>query len=179
MCNRHTIRKAVPINMLTTTVDDPGFVDLKAHEDYKINEYTLQNFRTMNYTRNPCYTFPFQPKLHDHLGIAEGQGPGMNPNLDSELTRGELSNKTGFNLHEKVSFGKYFDYLPNYQTPFYNNKGILIATSPPVNPQKYYNGVFQTFGVNTRNYNRLSDETYRSIALLTNETRKKSKICNN
>jgi len=173
-----TTTRNVPIHQLTTPNDDPGFITLHAQDNSKISNYRIKNYRTMNYTRNPCYTFPYQPTLYDNIGISEGQGAGMNANLDSTLTRGELTNKTGFNLHERISFSRYFDYLPNYQRPFYNTFDFLVATNPPVNPQKYYNGVFATGGVGCRNYNRISDEAYRSIGLLTNETRKVSKYNN-
>lgn len=169
-------KNGFPINELTSFRDEPGFIGLHAIDNHRESDYRLQNYRTMDYTRNPHYTFPFQPKMHSHLDISEGQGAGMNAPLDSMLTRGEYTTKTGFNLREKISFGRYFDYLPGYQIPFHTNKSFYISTSPPVNPQKYYNGVFHTLGVNTRNYMRAGDETYRKMANLTNETRKASKV---
>lgn len=147
----------------TRPVNDPHYVALDTNDNKRINEFQIDNLRTLDYTKNPCYLFPRDHKFYDLQGIDEGKGPGMDPDLDSVLTRGHIVPLPADRLQEKVTFIRYVDFLPPINRPIYHNK-FLVSTSIPVDPQINFEPEFDIYGVGTKNYQRLSDEYFRTVA---------------
>ena len=136
----------------------------------------MANYRLQKYTRNPNYLFPQYHKLYDIQGIDEGQGPGMNPNLDSALRHSNMVNLPDDRLTEKVTFVRYVDFLPDYVlNPEYAHDRFLVSTTIPIDPQRRFNPEFDRYGVNCRHYNRLTDEYFRQMGNKSNKYRKPAK----
>ena len=161
------------IHNFTRSINDPQYILLDTQDNQHINQYQTQNYRTAQYTRNPKYWFPQYHAFYDLQGIDEGKGAGMNPNLDSELTRGNLVNKPDDRLTEKVTFIRYVDFLPPVvfrPTEFDHNK-FFVSTSISDFPQTNFNPEFDFYGVCTRHYDRLSDEYWRQLGRKSNKHR--------
>lgn len=163
---RHSNRIAIN----TRSINDFEYVGLDTNDNQKISQLQTDNYRTTQYTRNPCYYFPRDHKFYDLAGIDEGKGPGMDPDLDSVLTRGHMVPLPADKLQEKVNFIRYVDFLPAINRPIDHNR-FLVSTTIPVDPQVNYNPEFDINGVNTKHYQRLSDEYYRDLAGQSNKYR--------
>lgn len=160
----------------TRSINDPRFLDLDTMDNAKISSLQLANYRTKKYTKNPKYYFPFDHKLYDLQGIEDQKGPGVNPDMDSYLTMGHIVPRPIDRLAEKVKFYRYVDYLPtSIGFKWYKQPYFLVATDVSVNPQKKFNPEFDIYGVNTRHYNRSSDEYYRKMVNKSNKYRLQSK----
>lgn len=162
------------IQLHTRSNMDPNYVILDTLDNKKASNWQTSNYRTLEYTKNPNYRFPQYHKLYDLQNITEGLGPGMNPDLDSDLTHGNIVNLPNDRLSEHITFVRYADFLPVCQVPEFNQNAFLVSTSTSVDPQRRFNPEFNRYGVNTRNYNRFSDEHYRTIAGKTNKYRFRS-----
>jgi len=160
----------------TDLLNDNKYVHLEADDNKYVSNWQIDNLRTYKYTKNPNYYFPVHHKLYDLQNIDEGKGPGQNPDVDSQLTRGNVVNLPEDRLQEKVTFVRYIDFLPNKTIPLTKNNKFLMSTSISVDPQKNYNPEFNICGVNTKHFNRLSDEHYRKIVNKSNKYRLCSKI---
>lgn len=165
------------INNNTRPINDPKYIQLDTQDNQKISNWQIKNYRTVQYTRNPHYLFPEYHTFYDLQGIDEGQGAGMNPNLDSELTRPNWENLPDDRLSEKVTFIRYIDYLPPIvfvPTEFDHNR-FFVSTSISDDPQRNFEPEFDHYGVCTRHYNRLSDEYWRRLGNKSNKYRKAAK----
>ena len=164
------------INAQTHPLDDKKYKILQANDNLEINKYTVKNYRTVDYTKNPLYRFPYHHKLYDNQNITEGLGPGMNPNLDSMLTQSEFSTFPDDRLVEEVTFQRHVHILPDCVTvPEYMTNKFLVATTVPIRPQARYNAEFDIAGVCTKHYQRFSDEYYRKFVPQSNKYRLPSK----
>ena len=163
----------------TRSINDPEYVQLSAKDNQQIHNYQVLNYRVPKYTRNPGYRYPnTYPTTHtaerifyDLEGINDGQGAGMNPDVDSELTRGNWVNLPSDRLTEKVGFIRHIDILPPVFLPEYAHKNFLVSTTISVNPQENFNPEFYLPGVCTRHYQRPADEYFRTIAHKSNKYR--------
>lgn len=165
------------IHQNNRSINDPGYINLDTKDNQKINQWQMKNFRTIEYTKNPHYWFPEHHTFYDLQGIDEGQGAGMNPDLDSNLTRGNWVNLPDDRLQEKVTFIRYIDYYPPmvfHPTEFDNNR-FFVSTSISDDPQRNFNPEFDRYGVCTRHFNRFSDEYWRKLANKSNKYRKPAK----
>ena len=162
----------------TRPINDLDWIRLDSWDNRRISDYNVTNYRTPETTKNPYYVWPYHHKLYDLQNIQEGQGGGMNPDLDTLLTRREQVNLPADRLNEKVTFIRYVDFLPPPPTPQYSeidNQKFLVQTTTPVDPQVLFDPRFDRYGVNARHNIRTSDEFFRKIAMLDNGYRKKSK----
>lgn len=154
--------------------NDRGYVDLHALDSAKQWALATNNFRTPVFTRNPFYLTkqPYHTQ-YDLQGIDEGQGPGMNVDNDSRLRFAETSFKPCSNLY----WFRDIHIMPktNQLVDEFAQNAFLVHTSYAPEIQKRFNPEFDSYGVNTRNYHRLSDEFYRALVHKSNKYRKKSK----
>jgi len=171
-----TKQKYIPnqIHINTRSKNDFGYIGLDTADNKHINKLQTDNYRTTKYTKNPCYYFPMQHKLYDLQNITEGQGGGMQPELDSILRIGHKVNLPEDRLQEKVTFIRYIDYLP--RTRSIDHKRFLVSTSLSVDPQERFLPEFDIQGVNCRHYVRYSDEFFRDIVHKSNKYRKRAKV---
>lgn len=165
------------INNNTRSINDEKYIRLDTMDNKNISDYQVKNFRTFQYTKNPKYLFPIHHTFYDLQGIDEGQGAGMNPNLDSELTRPNWENLPDDRLSEHVTFIRYIDYLPPmvFKPTEFDHNRFFVSTSISDNPQRNFEPEFDFYGVCTRHYNRLSDEYFRHMANKSNKFRKPAK----
>lgn len=161
----------------TRPINDYKYVALDSIDNYRVNDYRLQNYRTERTTKNPNYiSMHGNHKQYDMQGIMEGQGGGMNPDLDSYLTRGNWVNVSNDNLVEQVGFVRYIDFLPPTIIPTeFCHEQFLVSTSISDDPQKNFEPEFDQYGIQCRNYQRYSDEYWRKMANATNKYRFPSK----
>ena len=161
----------------TRSQNDFEYVKLSANDNYRINKFQLSNYRLPQYTRNPHYLYPNTngpAELHtfyDIHAIDEGQGAGMNPDLDSHLTRGNMVNLPEDRLVEKVTYSRHVDILPPVILPEFLHYKFLVSTTISHNPQENFNPEFDIYGVCARHYQRPSDEYFRTIGNKSNKYR--------
>ena len=162
----------VPIWQNTGTLNDSDNILLHNQTNRRQSDYTLHNFRTPEYTKNPEYLYPQFHRLYDLQNVTEGQGAGMNPNLDSSLRHSEFTNLPDDRLNSRLTMIRYIDFLPPHiaGTEFDHSR-FLVSTSISDNPQRMYNPLFFQPGVSARNYSRPSDECLRAIAQKMNSYR--------
>ncbi len=154
----------------TRSINDYDYVGLDTRDNKRISEFETANYRTQEFTRNPNYLFPFDHTFYDLQAIDEGKGPGMNPDLDSRLTRGNVVVRPPDRLAASVNFIRYVDFLPPIETPIDHNK-FFVSTSLSTDPQRKFSPTFFRPGVNSKHFHRMTDEFYRDIAHHSNATR--------
>ncbi len=160
MINRGYLSNRIFID--TSTLNDDGYSQLSTKDNQKRSKLALDNYRTVEFTKNPKYLFPFDHVFYDLQAIDEGKGPGMNVDLDTKMTRGNFVVKPAEKLQEKVNFIRYVDFLPPKNIPI-DHKKFLVSTSLSIDPQRKFNPVFHRQGIQTNHFNRLTDEFYRDI----------------
>lgn len=169
------------INANTRPINDFKYIQLSGNDNYKINQLQMANYRLPQYTGNTSYLYrPTRNKygkysqehtLYDLQGIDDGQGAGMNPDLDSELTRGNMVNLPEDRLVEKVTYSRHVDILPPVLIPEFLHHKFLVATTISHNPQDNFEPEFDIYGVCCRHYERPSDEYFRTIGKKSNKYR--------
>ncbi len=152
------------ININTRSINDRDYVALDACDSNRQLAYNILNYRLQQTTRNPCYLFPRDHTQYDLQNITEGQGAGMNPNLDSKLTRAHPVPRPADRLAERVGLNYHFEYLPCHQINEFDHQAFLVSTTISDNPQAGYNPNFEIHGIGTRNYGRLPETYIKSYA---------------
>lgn len=156
--------------------NDFAYIMLHHEDNMRRSDLHLQNYRHVAFTRNPDYYFPDNHKLYDLQNINDGKGAGNNPNLDSALQRVHIQTKPADKLSEAVEYVRYVDFLPvNTIEPEWDHDRFLVSTTIPIDPQNRIQPQFDFYGVNCRNYNRMSDVYYRKLGDQNSKFRKRSK----
>lgn len=164
------------INMHTRSIMDSPFITLNTRDSFKVNKYQTTNLRTDKYTQNPKYYFPNNHKQYDLQGINDAQGAGMNIDLDSYMTRSNWVNKPKDNLVEEVKLIRYIDFLPlTVQPSEFCHDRFLVSTSISIDPQRRFEPEFDQYGVNTKHFQRYTDEYWRKQGNASNKYRKPAK----
>jgi hypothetical protein len=163
----------------TRSINDRKYIILDTQDNARINKFQTDNFRTTKYTKNPKYYYLPNHQIYYLQSISEGQGAGMNADLDSSLTRGDVINLPDDRLTEKVTYIRHVDILPpkiTYSKTYeFDHNKFLVSTTISDDPQREFNPEFHMGGVNTTNYIRPSDEYWRNYAKKSNKYRFPSK----
>lgn len=156
------------INQIAREKNDTCFVN-----QYQKQSKNNMDWRLYNTRETPCEKKIFKTShpLYLQHNISPGHVNNCKVNIDSNLTRGQLSFKPVDNLAESVDKSFAFYDLPksnsnhfNVQQSFQdNNLFMKLATTVPEHPQFHLNASFSRIGVSTRDYSRKNSLYYKNL----------------
>lgn len=146
---------------------EKNYIKRDTLDNKKSSHLQTKNYRTTQYTQNPDYLFK-KDNYYDLQGIHDGKGPGRNVAADDKLTRGNMVPKPNDRLAEHVTFIRRIDWLPPKDKKISHNK-FLVSTTLKSKPQTSFCPQWNTYGINTRHYNRKPDSYFRKKYQNTNQ----------